>query len=151
MWTQGSSWTIKHELSSLRWIPAQKLTQLDSRILSRPQGWIPDIVRPRNEFLLENADSFANSIFDADSYCYGTCSAFYTMGLNFLWSLICPNLWIFSFFLMLGTVNSRLKKVHFSFLKSSIVWFKKVLCSESNNWLSEKNTLEGEFATWDLF
>ena len=40
-----------------------------------------------------------------------------------------------------GTVNSRFKKVHFSFLKSRVVWFKKDLCSESKNWLSEKNAL----------
>ncbi len=29
-----------------------------------------------------------------------------------------------------NTVNSRFKKVHFSFLKSRVVWFKKDLCSE---------------------
>ena len=40
-----------------------------------------------------------------------------------------------------GTVNSRFKKVHFSFLKSRVVWFRKDLCSESKNQLSEKNAL----------
>ena len=39
------------------------------------------------------------------------------------------------------TVNSWFKKVHFSFLKSRVVWFKKDLCSESKNRLSEKNAL----------
>ena len=39
------------------------------------------------------------------------------------------------------TVNSRFKKVHFSFLKSRVVWFKKDLCSESKNRSSEKNAL----------
>ena len=38
-------------------------------------------------------------------------------------------------------VNSRCKKVHFSFLKSRVVWFKKDLCSESKNRSSEKNAL----------
>ena len=38
-----------------------------------------------------------------------------------------------------GTVNSRFKKLHFSFLKSRDVWFKKDLCSESRNRSSEKN------------
>ena len=40
-----------------------------------------------------------------------------------------------------STVNSRFKKVHFSFLKSRVVWFKKDLCSESKNRSSEKYTL----------
>ena len=40
-----------------------------------------------------------------------------------------------------NTVNSRFKKVHFSSLKSRVVWFKKDLCSESKNRLSEKNAL----------
>ena len=42
---------------------------------------------------------------------------------------------------ILGTVNSRFKKVHFSFLKSRVVWCKKDLCSESKNRSSEKNAL----------
>ena len=51
-----------------------------------------------------------------------------------------------------GTVNSWFKKVHFSFLKSRVVWFKKDLCSESKNWLSEKNTYYvGEFTTCEIF
>ena len=36
------------------------------------------------------------------------------------------------------TVNSRFKKVHFSFLESRVVWFKKDLCSESKSWSSKK-------------
>ena len=28
-----------------------------------------------------------------------------------------------------NTVNSRVKKVHYSFLKSRVVWFKKDLCT----------------------
>ena len=39
------------------------------------------------------------------------------------------------------TVNSRFKKVHFSFLKSRVVWFKKDQCSKSKNRSSEKNAL----------
>ena len=37
-----------------------------------------------------------------------------------------------------NTVNSWFKKVHFSFLKSRVVWFKKDLCNESNNQSSKK-------------
>jgi hypothetical protein len=49
---------------------------------------------------------------------------------------------IYSFEPLLGsTVNSRFKKVHFSFLISRYVWFKKDLCSESKNWSPEKNAL----------
>ena len=33
----------------------------------------------------------------------------------------------------INTVNSRFKKVHSSFFKSRVVWFKKDLCSESKN------------------
>ena len=44
------------------------------------------------------------------------------------------------------TVNSWFKKVHFSFLKSRVVWFKK----DSKNLLSKKMPSVGEFATWDL-
>ena len=49
-----------------------------------------------------------------------------------------------------STVNSWFKKVHFSFLKSRVVWFKKDLCSESKNRSSKNNAYVGEFATWDL-
>ena len=37
------------------------------------------------------------------------------------------------------TVRPRFKKLHFSFLKSRVVWFKKDLCTESKNRLSDKN------------
>ena len=40
-----------------------------------------------------------------------------------------------------STVNSRFKKLHFYFLKSRVVWFKKDLWYESKNRLSEKNAL----------
>ena len=39
------------------------------------------------------------------------------------------------------TVNSRFMNVHFSFLKSRVVWFEKDLCSEFKNRSSEKNAL----------
>ena len=53
-------------------------------------------------------------------------------------------------FKFMGTVNSRFGKVHFSFLQSRVVRFKKDLCSESKNQLSEKMPYIGEFATWNL-
>ena len=40
-----------------------------------------------------------------------------------------------------ATVKSWFKKVHFFFLKSRLVWFKKDLCSESKNWTPQKNAL----------
>ena len=40
-----------------------------------------------------------------------------------------------------STVKSWFKKVHFFFLKSRLVWFKKDLCSESKNRFPEKNAL----------
>ena len=40
-----------------------------------------------------------------------------------------------------GTVNSRFKKLHFSFLKSSVVWFKKDFWYESKIRSSEKKSL----------
>ena len=40
-----------------------------------------------------------------------------------------------------STVKSWFKKVHFFFLKSRLVWFKKDLCSESKNRLPPKNPL----------
>ena len=48
------------------------------------------------------------------------------------------------------TVNSWFKKVHVSFLKSRVVWFKTDLCSESKSRSSEKMPYVGKFATWDL-
>ena len=50
--------------------------------------------------------------------------------------LLKPEFWSVS-----STVNSRFKKVNFSFLKSRVVWFKKNLWSDSKNWPSEKNVL----------
>ena len=40
------------------------------------------------------------------------------------------------------TVNSRFKKLLFSFLKLRVVWFKKDLSTESRNRLSQKNSLD---------
>ena len=44
-------------------------------------------------------------------------------------------------FMLCNTINSQFKEVHFSFLKLRVVWFKKDLCSESKNSLSERNAL----------
>ena len=40
-----------------------------------------------------------------------------------------------------SAVNSRFKKLRFSFLKSRVVWFKKDLLYEPKNQASERNTL----------
>ena len=50
--------------------------------------------------------------------------------------------------LNISTVNSRFKKVHFSFLKSRVIWFRKDLFSEFKNRSSEKIPYIGEFATF---
>ena len=59
-------------------------------------------------------------------------------GLRLGWALWKRNSFEFKFD---DTVNSQFKTVHFSFLKSRVVWFKKELCSESKNRSSEKNAL----------
>ena len=55
---------------------------------------------------------------------------------NWLWKSNSGTLWQLA-----TTVNSWLKKVYFSFLKSRVVWFKTDLCSESKNRSSEKKCL----------
>ena len=59
-----------------------------------------------------------------------------------------PTIEEFPFF---STVKSRFRKLHFFFLKSRVVWFKKDLCTESKNRSSKKMFYPGEFTGWDLF
>ena len=58
-----------------------------------------------------------------------------SMYINYMW---CPG---FGTLQNLTTLKSWFKNVHFFFLKSRLVWFKKDLCSESKNRLPEKNAL----------
>ena len=58
------------------------------------------------------------------------------------WTEFCHNFFCnINPFWLYNTVNSRFKKVQFSFLKSRVVWSKKYLCSESKNQSSKKNAL----------
>ena len=56
---------------------------------------------------------------------------------------------IFAIIVWCGTVNSWFKKVHFSFLKSRVVWFKKNLCTGCSN--SIWHTLESKMGTFEFY